>query len=103
MTGDVGAEWLAFAVRRPVNDVLALGLDDGQLVTLGKWLSKNKLLNPPKTKKVHVGTFVCQCGCGEKFTAEYITTRPKYKNETHRKRYWRARWRAEGKEFEWLK
>lgn len=101
MTGDVGAEWVAYAVRRPVHEVRAL-LSDDQLVTLGKWLSKNKLLNPPKATR-QVGTFVCQCGCGETFTAEYVTTKPKYKNETHRKRYWRARWRAEGKQFEWLK
>lgn len=96
MTGDIGAQWVAYAVKRPVDEVRAL-LSDEQLVTLGRWLSKNKLLNPPKNTKKRLGVFVCKCGCGEVFTAEYVSKRPQFKTESHRQRYWRNKWKAEGK------
>lgn len=100
MNADYGAEWVAFAARRPVDEVRAL-LSDDQLVVLGKWLSENKLLNPPKNVQWKEGTFVCRCGCGETFTAKYLAKKPQYKNEAHRKRYWRARWRKEGRDIKW--
>jgi hypothetical protein len=91
MDAELGAQWISYATKQPLDQVLEL-LDDDQLVTLGKWLSKNKLLNPPKSNtKKHVGEFMCKCGCGETFTAEYTTKRPQFKNEAHRMRYWRAK------------
>jgi len=33
-------------------------------------------------------TAVCECGCGETFTREYRTARPRFKNKTHRLRAW---------------
>ena len=91
MTPEHGAEWVAFATRRTVDDVRAV-LSDDQLVVMGEWLSQNRLLNPPKPKP-KVGEFICQCGCGEAFTAEWTTSRPKFKNAAHRMRWWRAKYK----------
>lgn len=85
-------EWISYATRKPVEDIVQLGLDDHQVQKLGAWLEHNRLLNPPvgevKKKLVMVA---CKCGCGERFLAEYTTKRPQFKNEAHRIRYWRAK------------
>jgi hypothetical protein len=94
VTPERGAEWVAYAARRPVRDVVAV-LSDEQLAVLGSWLSRNKLLNPPRGSRLRVGEFRCKCGCGEVFRAEYRTKHPQFKNEAHRMRYWRARSRVE--------
>ena len=88
--GSEGARWIAFATRRDVADVLALGLSVEQLATLGGWLSQNALLNPPALVPMKTGEFTCAC-CGEKFTATYRTKRPKYKDKAHKARAYRAR------------
>lgn len=95
MTPDVGAQWLAYVARRPVVDIVSM-FDDDQLVSLGKWLSKNKLLNPPRPTRKKWGVFVCKCGCGESFKAQYTTKKPQFMNEAHRQRYWRAKYRRNG-------
>lgn len=91
MTVDIAIQWVAYAIRRPVDDVIALGLGDDQLMKLGRWLSQNRLLNPPKEIPEKVGQFRCQCGCGQFFTASYRTKKPKYVNDTHKMRAYRAR------------
>ena len=40
----------------------------------------------PKTSE-----FVCHCGCGQTFEAEWRTKRPKYVNPTHKMRAYRKR------------
>jgi len=92
---DTALEWLAWATRRSANEVLALGLEHDQLVKLGAWLSENGLLNPPTRAPLKQAEFVCQCGCGKKFTATYRTSRPKYLSSAHKARAYRARKRAE--------
>ncbi len=89
--GSEAARWIAFATRRDVGDVLALGLSANQIATLGAWLSQNALLNPPALAPMKTGEFVCACGCGETFTAQYRTKRPKYRNAAHKARAYRAR------------
>lgn len=37
-----------------------------------------------RSRQVKFGTFTCQCGCGQKFTAEYITRTPQYVDKSHR-------------------
>jgi len=91
---DFGTEWIAYATRRPLAHILALDLTPAQAATLGTWLSENKLLNPPKRAPLRPIRVLCQCGCGEWFDALYKTSRPKYKNATHRQRAYRARLRA---------
>lgn len=91
MTEDTAVQWIAFAARRPVEDVLGLELDDIQAVKLGRWLSENRLLNPPKKVVEKIGQFRCQCGCGQLFMAAYRTKKPKYVNDTHKMRAYRAR------------
>lgn len=98
MSAQAGKEWLAWVAKMSVEDVdRRLPLTDEQWSILGEYLSKNQLLNPPKERHVKMGTFVCQCGCGERFTAAYVTRRPKFKNNAHRMRYWRRKMKAEGK------
>lgn len=89
--GREGARWIAFATRRDVADVMALGLTPRQIETLGRWLSENKLLNPPTLQPLKLGRFVCQCGCGETFEREYRTKKPLYRNAAHKARAYRAR------------
>lgn len=91
MTLEIAVQWIAYAVKRPMDEVYALELDDDQFIRLGRWLSQNKLLNPPKKIPAKIDTFRCQCGCGETFKASYKTKPPKYKNATHRQRVYRAR------------
>jgi len=45
-------------------------------------------------RRGRVGLFVCECGCGQEFFADYTTRHPKYANKTHRARAYRARARA---------
>lgn len=91
MTPEVAVRWIAYATRRPVPEILELGLEREQLAALGRWLAANPLINPPAEIPVKVGEFVCQCGCGERFTAEWRTKRPQYVNATHKARAYRAR------------
>lgn len=93
MSPELALQWLAYAARRPVDDVrpLVSSMTAGELVALGRMLEKSPLLNPPKHRPVKKLTFVCACGCGQKFTREYTTKRPQYANEAHRLRYWRRR------------
>lgn len=91
MTPEVAVSWIAYVTKRPVPEVLELGLEHDQLATLGRWLAANPLINPPTDIPVKVGEFVCQCGCGERFTAEWRTKRPQYLNATHKARAYRAR------------
>jgi hypothetical protein len=88
--GREGARWIAFATRRGIDDVMALGLTPRQIETLGRWLAENRLLNPPALVPMKTGEFTCAC-CGEKFTAQYRTKRPKYKDKAHKARAYRAR------------
>jgi len=37
-----------------------------------------------RNKQVKFGTFKCQCGCGQTFTAEYVTRTPRYVDKKHR-------------------
>lgn len=91
MSPDLGLEWVAYAGRVSVQDVMSWGLTDAQLVRLGAALSSNKVLNPPRHIPVRVGTFVCACGCGTVFQREYKTRRPKYLNRSHQMRAYRKR------------
>lgn len=43
-------------------------------------------LEVKRNRQVKFGTFKCQCGCKEDFTAEYITRAPQYKDKKHRLR-----------------
>lgn len=99
MTRDEALQWLAYVSQWPVEKVEEYGLTDEQLVWLGERMRGNKLLNPPKSpgaQTVKHGAFICKC-CGELFEADYKTRKPEFKNSTHKMRYWRAKWREEGK------
>jgi hypothetical protein len=39
-----------------------------------------------RNRQVKFGSFKCQCGCGQDFTAEYITRAPQYLDKKHRNR-----------------
>lgn len=96
MTPELAAQWIAYATRLPIDHVHAIGLDADQLVVIGAALAKNPVINlPDRTRRpdLKTGEFVCACGCGERFTAQYRTKRPQYKNEAHRQRYWRRQQR----------
>jgi len=97
MNAEVGVQWVAYATRQTVDEVKAL-LTDDQLAVIGRRLSENKLLNPPKVERVRYEKFVCHCGCGEWFMAKYKTKKPQFKNESHRKRYWRQKWAAQARD-----
>jgi len=45
-------------------------------------------------RRGRVGLFVCECGCGQEFFADYKTRHPKYYSKTHRARAYRARAKA---------
>jgi len=47
-----------------------------------------------KLSEGRVGLFLCECGCGQEFFANYRTRQPRYANKTHRARAYRARARA---------
>lgn len=92
----LGAEWIAYATRLDVRDVLALGLTAHQLTTLGAALASNTRLNllappPPSRRQKKTAQVACQCGCGTVFTAEYVTKKPQYLNAAHRQRAYRRR------------
>ena len=87
MTPTMAVEWLAYAARRPVEEIgpLVASLPSGDLVRLGRFLEKSPLLNPPKNAaRVKVHRAMCMCGCGQVFEREYRTCRPKYVNDRHR-------------------
>jgi hypothetical protein len=96
MDAKLGAEWVAFATKKPIAEVVE-HFNDDQLVILGKWLSGNKLLNPPKKPaRKRTGVFLCKCGCGTRFTAEYTTKKPQFLNDAHKMRYQRSKQKWEG-------
>lgn len=39
-----------------------------------------------RNRQVKFGAFKCQCGCGQDFTAEFITRPPRYRDKDHRNR-----------------
>ena len=41
--------------------------------------------------KLKLETFICQCGCGQSFQREVRTNKPKYLNDAHKMRAYRAR------------
>lgn len=92
----LGAEWIAYATKLDVRDVLALRLTSHQLVTLGGALADNARLNllappPPSRRKTKTAQVACMCGCGTVFEARYSTKKPKYLNAAHRQRAYRKR------------
>ena len=98
MTPELAVQWIAFATQLPIDHVHEIGLEADQLVMIAAALAQNPLFNfadrrRQKLPDLKTGEFVCACGCGERFTAQYRTKRPKYKNEAHRQRYWRRRQR----------
>lgn len=95
MTPELAAQWLAYVMRADVEDVHEIGLTHDQLVTIGAAIAGANVtlipINPqPKDKRI---TVTCACGCGETFVTTYRTKRPKFKNEAHRRRYWRKQQR----------
>ena len=54
-----------------------------------------------KLAEGRVGLFLCECGCGQEFSANYKTRQPRYANKTHRARAYRARARARAIAFDW--
>lgn len=87
---EIALQWLAYAARVSVDEVLSWSLSDDQLLKVGAALSRNKLLNPPEVP-LKVATFVCQCGCGTVFERVYRTRKPRYLNRSHQMRAYRAR------------
>lgn len=92
-------QWISKACRQELGQVVALGLSDEQAQAIGAALAANPLLSPverPRAKQ-KIGTFMCQCGCGEAFTVEWKTRRPRYKNVRHKRQaeYKRARARQD--------
>jgi hypothetical protein len=87
MTPALAVQWLAWTVRRPVDEMAEVVADvpSGTLVKIGRLLEASPVVNPrvrpAPSKKVHRA--VCQCGCGQWFEREYRTNRPKYKNAAH--------------------
>lgn len=85
------AKWMMWACGMSWEQLCDLELDTRQLEIIGQALADNKLLNPPKVERIKRATFVCHCGCGESFVAEYKTKHPKYKNDAHKRRAYRQR------------
>jgi len=54
-----------------------------------------------KMAEGRVGLFLCECGCGQEFFANYRTRQPRYANKTHRARAYRARAMARAVAFDW--
>ena len=91
MTPELAAQWLAYVMRADLDYVHEIGLTHDQLVTIGAAIAgANVTLIPdrPHIKEKRIAV-ACACGCGEVFIATYRTKRPKFKNEAHRRRYWR--------------
>jgi len=44
----------------------------------------NKGQTMKRNRQIKFGVFVCQCGCKQNFTAEYITRAPQYLDKKHR-------------------
>lgn len=96
MTPELAAQWLAYVMKADVDQVHEIGLTPDQLVTIGTAIqSANVTLIPdrPHIKEKRIAV-ACACGCGEVFIATYRTKRPKFKNEAHRRRYWRNQAKA---------
>lgn len=77
MTEHDALQWIAYATRRPIAEVHALGLQSDGLIALGAWLAANPLINPPARCPLKTREFVC-AHCGQTFEAQYRTKRPKY-------------------------
>lgn len=93
MTVDVAVQWIAYATRMSLDKVLGLGLSSDQAITLGRRLSENRLLNPPRQIPVKVDEFICHY-CGKRFTREWKTARPKYCSRSHRQMAYEKRRKA---------
>jgi len=91
MTVQRAVEWIAFTARRDAALIWALELEEDQYLKLGRWFAENRLLNPPRRLPEKIITQKCKCGCGQTFTTTYKTRKPKYINDTHRQRAYRAR------------
>lgn len=77
MTEHEALQWLAYATRQPIDQVLEWQLAPWQLAALGAALAENPLINPPGRAPLKTREFVCAC-CGQAFEAQYRTKRPKY-------------------------
>jgi len=77
MTENEALQWLAYATRQPVDQVLAWELAPWQIAAVGAALAQNPLINPPSRCPVKTREFVC-AHCGQKFEAQYRTKRPRY-------------------------
>jgi len=104
----LAVEWIAFAADlTPSNVGKAFAQADvpEELVKgLGYAIanrSRIAMLAPPPGKRTYDPkpyTFVCECGCGETVTVNYVTGRkPKYKNAAHRERVYRRNRKARQK------
>lgn len=90
MTPDIAIQWVAYAVQQPVEQVLALGLDHDQLVTLAGWIAERPLINPTVSRPIKGTEFTCAC-CGKTFWREYRTSRPKYCSPACKQKAYRQR------------
>ena len=77
MTELEGLQWLAYATRQPVDQVLGWQLAPWQIAAIGAALADNPVLNPPCHVPLKTREFVC-AHCGQTFEAQYRTKRPKY-------------------------
>lgn len=77
MTENEALQWLAYATRQPIDQVLEWDLAPWQIAAVGAALAANPLINPPSRCPVKVREFVCAC-CGQTFEAQYRTKRPRY-------------------------
>lgn len=104
MTYELAVEWIAFVAGLPFQPLLDKFRHDEvseDLVTgLGHAFANNKRLKflyPPNNRnyKPKPYTFICQCGCGETWTRDYVTGhKPKYANNAHRERVYRRNRKA---------
>lgn len=92
MTEHEALQWVSYATRQPIDQVLEWQLAPWQIAAVGAALAENPLINPPTNRRrVKTIELVCACGCGERFLAEYVTKRPKYKDRNHKARAQRQR------------
>lgn len=97
MTVDLALEWVVWTTKQSPDLVRKVFTDD-QIVTLGKWLCGNQLLNPPKKpRRKKLLKAVCHCGCGQSFEYTYSGgPHPKYMSQAHYMRVYRAAKKAQG-------
>lgn len=88
-------DWLAYVSRLPVDDIKAV-VDRDVARYLADGIERNpqvntRLVNEVRKVPLKVADFVCHCGCGQVFRAEYRTKHPKYLNDAHKQRAYRRR------------